>query len=479
MDVTFSDTLRISLEASQRFARLSGDYNPLHIDPIAARRLRYGHSVVHGVHLYLCALNALVLRTSLVRVVPQSLTASFTSAALTDASVAVDLTWDGTCARVAARDGERPIFHGSISFASTSGAGGLIEDTEFLPDTSHVLTFPPPIDEGRVALRLNRALFAELFPSLATLAELGWIADVLATTHVVGMRCPGLHSIYTGFQLTRNAAPIRDHRLRYQVTGTEPRLQLVRLQVTGAYLQGTLDTAFRPGPVAQLPIKDIAAAVSGISLADQRVLIVGGSRGLGELTAKIAAAAGADVTITYARGKADADRVCMEVASIGGRCTSQALDLTQMATDCPQWLRNAHFSHIYFFATPSIARNTGPWSEGLFRQFMQFYVSAFARLVWCTRPRRDALVRYLFPSSIFVDQPEAGFREYAVAKAAGEALCHQLRSIKGAQFCVPRLPRMKTDQTAAISDVGALEPLPVMLNVVREFHAGERTAAFA
>ena len=32
------------------FAELSGDYNPLHMDPVLARRLLFGKQVVHGLH---------------------------------------------------------------------------------------------------------------------------------------------------------------------------------------------------------------------------------------------------------------------------------------------------------------------------------------------------------------------------------------------------------------------------------------------
>ncbi|HNC74922.1 MAG TPA: MaoC/PaaZ C-terminal domain-containing protein, partial [Elusimicrobiota bacterium] len=37
-------------ERQNAFARLSGDANPLHVDPAAARRLLFGRAVVHGVH---------------------------------------------------------------------------------------------------------------------------------------------------------------------------------------------------------------------------------------------------------------------------------------------------------------------------------------------------------------------------------------------------------------------------------------------
>ena len=39
-------------------AQLSGDYNPLHLDPAAARRLGFGSPVVPGIHSLLWALDA-------------------------------------------------------------------------------------------------------------------------------------------------------------------------------------------------------------------------------------------------------------------------------------------------------------------------------------------------------------------------------------------------------------------------------------
>src|SRR5258708_38670869 len=43
----------------QRFAGCSGDVNPIHTDPIAARRTQAGVCVAHGVHVALWAMDVL------------------------------------------------------------------------------------------------------------------------------------------------------------------------------------------------------------------------------------------------------------------------------------------------------------------------------------------------------------------------------------------------------------------------------------
>src|SRR5215467_8320269 len=46
----------ISSADSAAFAALSGDFNPLHLDPRAARRLVFGSAVPHGIHVLLSSL---------------------------------------------------------------------------------------------------------------------------------------------------------------------------------------------------------------------------------------------------------------------------------------------------------------------------------------------------------------------------------------------------------------------------------------
>ena len=57
------DTYSIGLGDSTRFAKLSADYNPLHINEIAARRTMFGSTVCHGIHILLKALDSILFQS--------------------------------------------------------------------------------------------------------------------------------------------------------------------------------------------------------------------------------------------------------------------------------------------------------------------------------------------------------------------------------------------------------------------------------
>lgn len=68
-----------------------------------------------------------------------------------------------------------------------------------------------------------------------------------------------------------------------------------------------------------------------IALANQRVLITGGSRGIGRAAALLFARAGADVGITFHTRQADADRVAREIRGLGRKAFVGGGDLSDPA----------------------------------------------------------------------------------------------------------------------------------------------------
>jgi hypothetical protein len=477
MNSPITSEFTVSAKESEAFARLSGDYNPLHLDAIAARRTPFAGTVVHGIHLVLKAFDLLPSLESRAELEPTEISGTFNHPVRTAAYVQVTATIDAEHNRIRfAGESERtPAFLATMTLGTTRATPQPeLLDCAFPASTPLLQSFPPMTAAGSVPRCLSRAILAQLFPALNSRRGCDWIADLLATSQIVGMRCPGLESIYSTFKLRRIEIPAARASMKFDLENYHARFRMVRMHVTGGALQGSVEAFYRPRPVEQRRLAEIVALVPANAYQSQNALVIGGSRGLGELTAKIVLAGGGAATLTYAQGAADAERICAEARQLGKRCTAQQLDVARIA-NLSHWVDTTPYTHVYFFASPAISNNSTPyWNHALFERFAHFYVASFAMLaerLLTAQSTQDRAVRFLYPSTIFLDSPQNGFAEYCAAKAAGEVLCDSLSKRFGVAFMKPRLPRMRTDQTNALLGSAAQDPFPILLDMVNKFHS--------
>lgn len=444
-----------SLNDQLSFADLSGDYNPIHVNPVAARRLLFGEAVVHGVHLVLWALDTVAQNNAAFRV--KAIRAVFRNPVLLGSSVRIDQISPTELHVV--QEGET-----------------LTEITiELHTEHRNTLSVPLPtpwsqdpapltLDQiadatGQLDLVLDPAKLAQLFPSLAQQADPYQMAVLLATTRLVGMACPGLHSLFSEIDLRFSDSPAEAGLLQYQTTFCHPDLKLVEITLNGVGLTGKLVSFLRPTPTASVEMEAVRGLVTGTPFMGRQALVIGGSRGLGEVASKLLAVGGAQVVLTYAQGADDAAAVVKAIQNVGGR--AQAIQMDIQADD---WEADfAAPTDLYYFPTPKIRQ--GPrhgFDAALYDLYSAYFVTAFARVIG----RFSTPLRVLYPSTIFVEEPEPRFAEYAAAKAAGETLCAYLeREDPGRVIKVIRFPRLQTDQNAAIASTD----LPVPANVLRPY----------
>jgi NAD(P)-dependent dehydrogenase (short-subunit alcohol dehydrogenase family) len=213
---------------------------------------------------------------------------------------------------------------------------------------------------------------------------------------------------------------------------------------------------------------DISRRLEGRPFAGQTSLIVGGSRGLGEVTAKIVAAGGGGPVITYKDSRQEAEAVAAEILAAGGRCDLLRYDA--LAPAAAQLRNLPGVDCAYYFATPKIfQRKSALYEPDKLRGFLSFYADGFYDL--CTALARDGSgkLAVFYPSTVAIEQGVGTTAEYAMAKISGEILANYLNEFtSGIHVLCRRLPRVLTDQTATVGVTSADNALDVILPIVYE-----------
>ena len=456
------------------FARLSFDWNPIHQDPRFARRTQVGSPIVHGIHALIWAANA-VLRSLPCKVL--HIRARFLQPLYLDETASVRIR------KRTENSIELDVVAANVVVAQIrlSCEPGTVVAADMPLATSTPVRLVQPADlrfeqlAGQAgAVATTDADVTSLFPALADTIGAFAVKALLATSYIVGMACPGLHSLFAGLDIHFTPDNGRSNTLTYAVTKVDPRFRSLQIAVLGSGIAGKLEAFARPAPPAQPGMAEIVPRVAARPFAGQRSLVIGGSRGLGEVTAKIVAAGGGSAVITYHESGDDAERVARDIRQAGGQCEILRYDALKPAAAQLQTLDAVDCA--YYFATPRIfQRKSMLYEPQALRTFLSYYADGFYEL--CTALRRDGAgkLAVFYPSTMAIEEGVSGTAEYAMAKMAGEILANHLNEFSSNIFVLcRRLPRILTDQTATVGVASAANALDVMLPIVYELQQSAR-----
>ncbi len=455
----------------REFAQVSGDLNPMHLDADFARRTQMGAPVVHGIHHLLWALDAALpsnpfdignLKVRFQQPLYLNETAELRITGRTESALSLEVTTAGIVIATIKLSSQPGKLAGFAARAVTASPQQL--------STPADLPFAQMAKQaGAVAAPARDDGLRAHFPALSHAAGVATVRALLATSQVVGMACPGLHSLFAGLDVSRDAASGDDGTLRYAVTKTDARFRSLRIDVAGCGMSGRLDAFARLAPPRQPDMAAVSARVRAGAFDGQRALIVGGSRGLGEVTAKIIAAGGGYPLITYRDGRQQAERIAAEISQAGGSCDIIRYDALTPAAD--QLSGTSAIESCYYFATARIfqRKQAEAYAPDRLRTHLAYYVDAFHELCMTLTSRASGSIAVFYPSTVAIDEETSGIAEYAMAKAAGEMLARHLNaSLPNIRIVSRRLPRILTDQTATIGVASAHDALDVLLPIVYE-----------
>ena len=453
------------------FAKLSGDYNPLHIDNVLARRLMFGSVVVHGVFTLLWALDSwLQDKTEYIKL--DEVKGTFLNPIRINEKVSylINKEIDGSV-EIVLLVGDIIATSIAIKWSTTTKHGSDTVSNRIPKRSKCLPLLANNIGKvsGELPLYFNSGVASVVFTKkIVTLIPLLQIAQLLATTRLVGMNCPGLHSIFSKLDLTFEENTFRKHILTYEVTKVHKQYNKVIQKISSQNMNGLVTAFIRPPPQQQIYFNKLDEKINRTEFLSQRALVIGGSRGLGEVTAKILSFGGADVKITYHKGVEDAYKVVDEITSGGGIADCFYLNVLEDNVDFLSILDKKWApTHLYYYATPFIeSRKNKLFSTQLFQKFCDFYVVGFHRIV--EQLSQIGLRGILYPSTVFIENIPYNMGEYVIAKVAGEQLCSYLeKTKKGIIFHKPRLPKVSTDQTSSFAPTINEDPALIMLNHLR------------
>ena len=453
-----------------RFADLSGDRNPMHICPISARRTIASQPAVHGMHLLLWALDAFAgHRGTPPRVF--GLRAKFVRFVAPGEEVGIDVTQRASGDLQLRVSGAGTLR--SEIILQLAPAGGAAEPLPqdlpwFAPPATALALAPEELagQQGRLAFAKPPEAMTEAFPDAARWLGAARLAALGASTCIVGMIYPGLHSIYAALDLALVAAADGDTGIAFALG--QPRHSHIATRISGAGVSGMVEAFARKPPTAQPTMADLLGQLPPDAFAGSTALIVGGSRGLGELTAKLLATGGGRVLISYRVGEAEANAVAADIAGAGGRCDILRYDVNGDAGAQLADLEVAP-SHAYYFAAPNIARpNSRFFDRTRLNDLTDVFVDGFWRLASALRMRRKD-VRLFYPSTSFLSDRPKGMAEYAMAKASGEQLCAEMNATMAPlKVVLGRLPPLLTDQTSSVAAAGIAPSIATLLPLITE-----------
>jgi MaoC like domain/short chain dehydrogenase len=452
------------------FAQASGDWNPIHVDRVRARRTLAGELVVHGMFSLLWALER---HFKMDGTVPGKISAYFRRPIVPGEELAISREVSGHDIRLGiSRKGEEvaSVVLGDVG-RKVDGSIGTVRPIQSEPTEKTFQELRE--DSGRVELTILADDVAREFTHVSQAIGGMAVAGIMAFSRVVGMKCPGLHSLFTGLELTLGAAASAE--MAWKVTRHSSQYAPLTIGVSGGGMAGELYAFLRPLPVAQPSMEDVAKKVAPEAFVGRKALVIGGSRGLGELTAKVIAAGGGDVVITYRNGTDDARRVVENITAWGGKCRCVGVDVERpemVVAALHGWLPN----QLYYFATPKIgSQRAGIFDDALYASFHRVYVTAFEAILRAFADDRRHDLCVFYPSTVFVNEQPKGFAEYVAAKKAGELLCETMESeFPNLRILVDRLPRLKTDQTVSLIPQVSKAALPEIEHIVKKMKSLKR-----
>jgi len=452
-----------TFEDQKKFSNISGDKNPIHLDSNFAKKTIAGECIVHGIHAFLWALESI---SSKINITLSHAVINFKNPIHIDETVILNL--DSKLQEIQLLSIKGVLFI-SIKYKLSDSLSPMVST----PISSDINLFEP-LDSDVFGLEKgveipsiyggNQRMAAKIFSNLCTKLGEDRVYEISLLSNIVGMQVPGLHSLFVACDIFFEVGSL-DRNPSYKIMESYINLGLLKLQYTGKNINSNITALRRPSYTPKSCDELLKTIPTTHLLKDKKILVIGGSRGIGAVFSKVAALNGAKVSVTYASNELDAQEICSDIENhTSAKVKYFHLDVTEnnLIDNFP-----LDYDVLCYFASSKIfGKTTTEFEISRYKNFFKIYCEGFERIAKRFLAAGGCCIYY--PSSVAVDKDNKGLEEYKVAKSIGELVCRSLINNKGANIIIDRLDRVATDQTLSILRVPAVDASQVALDITNK-----------
>lgn len=280
-----------------RFSKLSGDFNPIHLDPVYASRTQFRQPIVYGVLLLLSS----ICQQKQSPIILDTLTIKFLGPAFLDEKLTASSTDHMGQTLLTIKQRNRTVISANFSWSSKH----LVSPHLVQRSTHHS---SKPIDHNLDDITIGEIheepIYLSSFYSNEESVRFGAIhsfqlAILLAITRHVGMNVPGKYG--TLMHLTINFSNLANSKsLSFLTRQVSTATRMVRQEILddSGHSTGVVDALILHRPATLTSICSKKSTLK-LPLKQKTVLITGASRGLGRAYAELFASQGANLILQY------------------------------------------------------------------------------------------------------------------------------------------------------------------------------------
>ena len=448
----------------KKFIDFSGDKNPIHLCQNYSRKTIYGQILVHGIHAVLWSLELLTRK----KIYFNNLDIRFL----------------------------RPIFlKEKIFFYWNNKNNEIIIKNANAVLCKIIITKTKKVEKSADLLILNKTLetpsdktikdieklkckkknlsyksvsekIENSFSNLEKIYGLSFVYEVSTLSYIVGMEVPGLNSLFvsTKIKLKSNNKLLKRS---YSVSYIEKRVGLVNLNFFGKTIESNIQTILRQNPVKNPSIRRIKKFIKKKEFSHMNALVIGGSRGIGEIVSKIITLGGGKVTFTYYKGYEEAKKIKKEFnKKLSKNISDTEVDILNQG-HLNKLKKMENINYIFYFASPKILKSWNKKHDNqIYKIYKLYFFQQFKKIVKTFNENKNKLL-FFYPSTVFIEKKIDGYQSYIKSKLLGENFCKKNIN-KNFNFYYPRLPMLVTDQNQSFFKLDPISNIPILLKYLRK-----------